>query len=289
MSNFNYIVYLGNKTIFLPVILNLVSSVKNSVTTFIEPFAGSGTVSLAVSPLFLHIILNDIDYHIFKIHDAFKHGSYQELHEVIEEIWSFGNPVEVKADYYKARNALNKKYHKTNTGNKEGMYYWAISSFAINSMMRFGPHGFNSSWGNRGIGRTAPIRNMNERRFNEIHNAYKDIKLFNTDYLSWLSLYNNHETMLFMDPPYREKESGTYRFSEEDYSTFLKNIKEWKGPVIYTDVYSEERLDNLGSNWNYKILRHSMGSGKPGKRTTPKISEAVYFNFQEKSSNVVLF
>lgn len=288
MSNLNYIVYPGNKTLFLPIILNLVNSVKNSVTTFIEPFAGSGTVSLAVSHLFHHIILNDIDYHVFKIHDAFKHGSYEELNEVIEEVWSFGNPMQIKEDYYAARTALNEKYHRTNTGNKEGMYYWAISSFAINSLMRFGPNGFNQGWGFRGIGRTAATRNMNEQRFNEIHNAYKDIKLFNQDYLEWLPSYVNHETMLFMDPPYLDKESGTYTILGTEYEKFLNLIKEWPGPVIYTDVFSMEKLEKLGANWSHKILRQSMGSGKPGKNNQ-KISEAVYFNFKEKNSNVVLF
>lgn len=290
MNNVNYIVYPGNKTTYLPTISNLVNSVKNSVNWFVEPFAGSGTVSLSQSPRFLYIILNDLDYHIFKIHEAFKYGSYEQLHEIIEEIWAFGNPEKVKEDYYTARNTLNKKYYKSNIGNKEGFYYWAISTFAINSLMRFGPSGFNQGWGNRGIGRTAATRNMNERKFNEIHTAYRHIQLYNIDGFEWIKIYeNNNKALMFIDPPYVAKGSGIYSFSNEQHTELISLIKDCSNPIIYTNVFSEELLSNLGSNWNYKILRNSMGSRKPGRTIKSKVSEAVYFNFEEKPNTVVLF
>jgi site-specific DNA-adenine methylase len=284
----NYIVYPGNKTPFLDTILKLTNSVKNSVSSFYEIFAGSGTVSLHLSPLFLHIILNDLDYHIFKIHSAFKYGSYEELHEIIEEIWSFGNPVDVKEDYYSARTALNKKYYKKDTGNREGFYYWTISTFAINSLMRFGPSGFNQGWGNRGLGRVAATRAMGERKFNEIHNAYKDIDLFNIDGFELLKDCDE-KTLIFVDPPYVDKGSGTYSFTQEQHDKLIDILKNWCGPVMYTDVFSEERLQSLGSYWNYKILRTSMGSGKPGKSNYSNVSEAIYFNFKEKNTSIALF
>ena len=290
MNNLNYIVYPGNKTQFLPVINNLVDSVKNSVSIFVEPFAGSGTVSLSIAPQFLYMILNDLDYYIFKIHEAFKYGSYEQLHEVIEEIWAFGNPEKIKEDYYTARTALNEKYHKTNTGNKEGFYYWAISTFAINSLMRFGPSGFNQGWGNRGVGRTAATRNMDENRFNEIHIAYRDIKLYNIDGFEWINIYeNNKQALIFVDPPYVDKGSGTYSFSNKQHKKLISLIKDCSNPIIYTDVFSEELLASLGPKWKHKILRESMGSGKPGKTIKSKSAEAVYFNFEEKKNSIALF
>jgi site-specific DNA-adenine methylase len=166
IENLNYIVYPGNKTNFLPDILPLIESVSTSSSILLEPFGGSGTVSLHAS--LDDIVLNEKDYYIFKIHESFKHGLYLELKEIIDEIWSFGNPKENKEDYYKARTELNQKYFKSNNKYKEGFYYWAISTFAINSMVRFGPNGFNQGWGHRGIGRISPTESFSKKRFDEI-------------------------------------------------------------------------------------------------------------------------
>jgi hypothetical protein len=87
-----------------------------------------------------------------------------------------------------------------------------------------------------------------------------------------------------MDPPYVEKESGTYTFSAEEYNKFFEIIKKWKGPVIYTDVFSDEKIQNLGNNWDYKIIRETMGSGKPGMQHKEKVKEAIYTNFKLKKA-----
>ncbi len=269
--------YPGNKTIFLPELLDLISKHNNS--TFIEPFAGSGTVSLSVSQTSVqNILLNDIDYHTFKIHESFKHGSYDELSELIDEIWTFGDPHHIKEDYYTARTSMNEKYYRNQTGNKEGFYYWLITIFAINSLMRFGPNGFNQGWGNRGVGRREGTRSMTRKKFNNIQDAYKKILLSNDDYNVLLNSLDDN-SILFVDPPYSEMGSGTYDFSKEESESLIEKIKNWSGPVIYTDVFSEEKLELLGSGWDYKILRKNMGSGKPGK-INQKRSESVYTNFK---------
>lgn len=287
-SSLNYIKYPGNKTLFLDTLLNLIKSYKD-ITAFIEPFAGSGTVSLEVTKTSIPIIiLNDIDEQVYAIHSAFKYGTYSELNEIIAEIWSYGNPHKNKEHYYKARDEMNVKYFKK-SGNKTGFYYWAISIFAINSMMRFGASGFNQGWGARGISQFPGKRKMNKIFFNELQEAYKKIELYNKNYVDLLDLdENNENVMLFVDPPYVDKASGTYGFSEEQQNEFLKTIEAWQGPVIYTDVYSKEHFSKLSKKWNYKILRNNMGVGKPGK-PGESVSEAVYFNFPEKKMSISLF
>lgn len=275
----NYIPYLGNKSKYSTRIHKILNGRFDKI--FIEPFGGSGSISLYMSKFIEKIYFNELDKNIFKIHYSFKNGTWNELKDIIDEIWSFGDPRNNKEDYYKARTELNKKYFNENSI-KSGFYNWAISTFAINSMVRFGPNGFNQGWGARGIGRTQPTQTMNSKKFNLINEAYKKITLFDEDFNDFIKRFNNG--ILFVDPPYVEMTSGIYSFSEEKYKLFLEIIKNWKDDVIYTDVFSKEKLKSLGNKWDYIMLRDNMGSGIPGKNKREQMFEALYFNFKIKNS-----
>ncbi len=271
----NYIPYLGNKSKYVPKIHSLISSRLNNAV-FIEPFGGSGSISLYMSKYVKHVFFNEIDTNIFNIHNSFKNGTYTELNAIIEEVWGFGDPHHIKEDFYTARNELNKKYFGSNTLS-EGFFNWVISTFAINSMVRFGPNGFNSAWGNRGVGRLNSSKKMNLEKFNEIKKCYENIELYNEDFTTFMDRFN--EGILFVDPPYIDMHSGTYTFSKTQYQNFLKRIKEWKDDVIYTDIFSVERHEQLGDGWNYVTLRDNIGSGNVGKNKREQRSEGIYYNF----------
>jgi hypothetical protein len=117
----NYIVYLGNKSRYSARIQKILNGRFDKI--FIEPFGGSGSISLCMSKFIKKIYLNEIDNNIFKIHYSFKNGTWNELKEVIDEIWYFGDPRNKKEDYYKARTELNKKYFNKNNI-KSGFYNW---------------------------------------------------------------------------------------------------------------------------------------------------------------------
>lgn len=271
----NYIYYPGNKNKYIPILSKLIKPFFDKHSTFIEPFGGSGAMSLYMSK-YMNVILNEKNDQVFKIHESFKYGSEVELVSIINEIWSYGNPKDIKEDYYKARTDLNEKYfNKSNF--KSGFYNWAISTFAINSMMRFGPNGFNQGWGNRGI------ENSDEfTKFNDIKNAYANITLHNLDYKILLDgLDTTDNSIIFLDPPYVDKGSGTYSFNDAQFNEFVNIIKDLNCPIIYTDTFSYERLNKLGKNWNFEILRSNLGSGKPGKSNSDKVKEVVYYNFDK--------
>jgi len=276
----NYIPYPGNKTKFVPVLVDLIQPFLNKPSPiFIEPFGGSGTMSLYLASRGIQCFLNEYDKQIYLIHYSFKYGTKKELLEVINEIWSFGDPKNNKEDYYKARTVLNEKYFNKHLI-KSGFYNWAISTFAINSMLRFGPHGFNQGWGNRGI------ENRDFLNFELIQSAYKKISLSN---MNFFNLHNNVDNnnrnyIIFMDPPYVSKGSGTYNFTIDQHNKFIDLIKNCNKPIIYTDTFSQERLDKLSEHWNFKVLRETMGSGKPGKSNN-KEREVVYYNFNNNKPN----
>lgn len=268
----NYIVYPGNKSKYTSIFHNLLNGKLNK--NFIEPFGGSGAASLYFSQYVPQVYLNEYDKNIYLIHYAFKHGTHNELLSVLSDIWSFGNPKENKEDYYNARNTLNTAYDSLY---KKGFYNWAISKFAINSMVRFGPNGFNQGWGKRGVSY------FNYEDFYKIQECYKNIKLYNIDYEEFINKFK--EGILFVDPPYVEMNSGTYSFSQNQYDNFLKIIKQWKDNVLYTDVFTTERLVSLGETWNVKMLRTNMGKGKPGDQSKKEFkAESVYYNFKITNS-----
>jgi 16S rRNA G966 N2-methylase RsmD len=274
--------YPGSKVLFVDDILDLIKICE--ADTFIEPFGGTGIVSLEASKLnkFSKIILNDINENVMCIHTAFKYGEYEDFHSIVNEIWSFGNPIKNKEDYYNARDTLNKKYF--NTGEKNaGFYYLAISYFAINSLCRFGPNGFNQGHGSRGISNNVSKRKIDKIFFNELKNAYSKIELTRMNYVDLVKSYNSNNTVLFMDPPYVDKTSGTYDFTEDQYKEFINIIENWNGPVIYTDTEKQ-----MSSKWNKKILRDNLGKARPSSEKT-KMLEMMYYNFTEINKTKPLF
>lgn len=272
----NYLPYLGNKFKFIKEILTLTNYFDYDL---VEPFGGSGIVSRSFCESGKNSILNELDVNIYKIHESFKYGTYSDLVDILDEIWSYGNSRDIKEDYYSARTALNAKYFgNTTTGFKQGFYLWAISTFCINSMLRFGPNGPNQGFGNRGVDKTK----VTESYFNSIQMSYANIELRNQDYRQIIS-EDLSKKILFLDPPYVEKDSGTYKFNEDLSNEFLDNIKTISTPVIYTDILSDKILNILSSSWNYKILRDNIGIGKVGK-TKNYASEVIYWNFKTKTS-----
>jgi len=267
----NYIPYLGNKSKYSQYIIRMLSGRLNK--PFIEPFGGSGAVSLEVS-LNTKVFLNEIDVNIFRIHRSFKHGTYEVLKNIINEIWSIGDPINEKAIYYDIRKKMNEVYFNTDSL-EEGFYNWVIAKFAINSMVRFGTNGFNQGWGNRGVS----ISDMPKNRFDEIQKRYTNIELSNKDFFTM----GLPAGVLFVDPPYTTMGSGTYSFTSEQHDKFIDTIKTWPDEVVYTDVFSENIIDRLGNGWDFVLLRDNMGYAST-KKNNKKESEALYFNFKRKSA-----
>lgn len=268
----NYIAYLGNKSRYSGLIIDSLNGRFNKL--FVEPFGGSGAVSLEVA-LHARAFINEIDVNVFMIHHAFKHGTYETLDSILRELWSKGDPINDRQTYYAIRTQMNESYFGSGTI-EEGFYNWAITKFAINSMARFGPNGYNQGWGNRGV----TLRDMPRHRFEGIKKRYENIELSNQDFFT-MELPSG---ILFVDPPYVTMESGTYSFTERQYDAFIEKIKAWPDEVVYTDVFSEETLERLGEGWSFSLLRDNMGYASVEKDKRKKRSEAMYTNFKRKNA-----
>lgn len=280
MEKINFINYSGNKRHIAEKAFELINKRINDETLFIEPFGGSGVMSLNAPQYGIsNIVLNEINENIFDIHYAFKNGKFEDLNQIIEEVRSYGDVFRDKKAYYKARNELNLKYFNSKNKIDKGFFSWAISKYAINSMMRFGPNGFNQSWGFRGENRSDPLSDFSKEDFEIIKHAYKNIQIRNEDYKNILNDYLDYPNkILFLDPPYVDKNSGIYSFSNEEYQNFIEYLKKEKGCILYTDVYNEEILKEL--NLNYIPIKSSLGHGKVGKKNKEEYKqEVLYYNF----------
>jgi len=284
---FNYFPYSGNKFNFIDEISSLLDEFKVKEYEFIEPFGGSGIISRFISTSKnVKCWLNEIDGNIFKIHTSFKNGEFYELKDTIDEIYSLGDPKNNKDDYYRIRKILNEKYFNNDKYEvyKKGFYLWAISTFAINSMIRFGKTGPNQGWGNRGDNRLNPCSVIEKNLFDSIKDSYKFIELTNLDYKDIiLNLGCLKNIVIFVDPPYVKKNSGTYKFNDIQHDELIDIIKSLNFPILYTDIYSDKLLEILGKDWGYKILRENIGIGKVGAFKKLE-KECIYFNFKKRSA-----
>lgn len=264
----DHIKYLGNKSRHIEYFNSLLVQYRGRI--LVDVFAGSGVIALNAPQTYC--IINDIDANLMQIHNDFKHLPYSLLMSIQDELKSFGNPWQNKSDYYAARAAMNKKYFKTDEPGA-GFYFTSITEIAVNSMMRFGPNGFNQGFGNRGsYGFDAGL-------FEKLQRRYSTIQLTQLDAFELIEhcAQKPHLYVLFVDPPYVNSNAGTYFFTPEMQSKLHNLIKSIDMPVLYTDVFEQSTIKGLGESWRWAVINDHIGNAKPGKKVKD-IKEALYFN-----------
>ena len=155
--------YAGTKIKYVDIINKEINN--SNATTYVEPFFGSGAAFFNLEKSFDKYIINDLDKNVITIVNAFKNSDYTFFEACIDEVKErFGDIKKNKEAYYNFRNDFNKYVWNTNTIT-EGFYLYILYNSCINSMARFGPNGFNQSYGNR-------LRILNETEFNILNLIY---------------------------------------------------------------------------------------------------------------------
>lgn len=269
-------IYCGNKFRFLNQIIEQLFIAKDLGCTHLkELFGGSGVVSLNATKIFNNITYNEIDEHINIIHNAFKNATYKEYNAFMKTHDVHNIDLTNKETYYAFRDTMNALYFMNDDINFGFASYYLVGA-CINSFVRFGPNGFNQSYGNRDLG-----KRFNEMSYNSLHNTYKSIDICNNDYTK--HMVNDKSIVYFLDPPYEMMHSpytNLFNKNKKDaFISFLTNeLKDTK--IIYTDAYSIDDWKILKSfGWKRHYLRN-MQSIKPGeKNDNDKIIEVMYTNF----------
>ena len=187
------------------------------INSFIEPFAGGGSVFLNTNAR--SYFLNDIDSNVIQIHNFLKDSSLNEeafFNKLQEQITSYNLshsylkdvvPKEIKTKWgktYYAKfnkegfNKLRSDFNKSNKSDTLKLYLLLIYGF--NRMLRF------NSMGNYNL----PVGNvdLNSNVINALNHYFqiikaKNITFYNLDYKDFLNQINiQKEDFIYFDPPY---------------------------------------------------------------------------------------
>lgn len=270
LETIKFIRYQGSKQHFINKFNEITYNLDSKV--YIEPFLGSGAIFFNLQKEYEHYILNDLNKDIISIYESFKYLTYNDYEDVKNYIFTtFGDIKNIKESFYNFRNYYNEYYHFTSKIEK-GFYLYFLANSCINSMLRFGPNGMNSSFGNR------LYYIDNESIYNYIHSKLNRADLYSKDYIEVLK-YSNNDSLIFLDPPYFTRPASySNNFDKNDFIELLDIIKESKSNIIYTDIENIQIDEYL--KWN-KINTKVITNTSPGK-LKDKYQEVAYFNFDVK-------
>jgi len=269
MKDIRIMRYSGNKFKFIPIFQKLEAEL--TCKTFIEPFLGSGSI-FANTKIYDKYIINDLNKEMICIFKAFNKYEYTDLLKAKEFIdKKFGDIKTNKSSYYEFRNWYNEKYHFTDKSIK-GLFLYFIINSTINSFARWGPNGFNNSFGNR-------FYMMDETSYNLIKIKLKKSDIYSINANDIIEKYDNENSLIFCDPPYMDaKTSYTNNFDEAQLCEFLNLIKTSKSKIIYTDIQNKFNMDIL-SDWEMFFIKDMINTSPNRKiQKTGKI-EVFFKNF----------
>jgi len=255
----NIFKYPGNKKAFLDIILPIINSSKYS--TYIEPFLGSGVIYLNTN--FKKYIINDtftVYTDILKVLGTIDFNTINEYYTDITN--KFGNIGKNKESYYAFRDYVN----SLDISNEKHLGIYYLSRSCINSMVRFGPNGFNQGFGNRCRGLF-----LTQEHLNVIKHKLSNTTIYNTDYKDLLK-YDSVDTIWVLDPPYIEAPIDTYsnNFNHNEFKDFVTKLK---GSILYFDTENA-----FGDTFfKHKIILRTMNSIAPKSKETRK-TECLYHN-----------
>ena len=263
MQNIQLIRYAGSKNKFVPVISK---SFNKSLNTLVEPFVGSGALFLNTE--FENYIINDIDDKLISIFESVKNLSFAEYTKVITFISKkFGDISGSKDAYYDFRNDANSRFFTTvddvliyNKTDYSGLFMLQLYNSCINSLARFGPNGFNQSFGYR-------HQIIDNYTYNAAKEKLQRAELLSMDAFDLLNLekfMTGHQ--IFIDPPYFTRPSSSYANVKKD--NFVKVIEAFNkfDNIAYTDSYHPIHQT---LNCKSKILR-KMSSISPNRESKSK-------------------
>lgn len=268
--------YAGAKTRHLDAILPLLGDMRNK--TLVEPFGGSLVVSMnAVST---RTICADYNPHLVNAWNACRDTPWQKLRRTLDGIRDeFGDVRTDKDAYYSVREDYNRRLFN-GAGDYDampddvrvmsGLTLLLLINSCINSFARFGPNGFNQSFGRRNAFETVISMDAWEHSRSRLYGA---VTLCGDYRQTCAAYYDDADCVWFVDPPYFERPAHSYSSEFEDIETFLSWVRGIRGRVVYTDTM------HGGLDWDHVELRRIRNSAPSvtDRDNADNMVEVAYF------------
>lgn len=275
-----FLKWAGGKTQLLTTIEeNLPKNFENTITTYIEPFIGSGAVffHLIKKYKFNKVYISDINAELINTYNTIKNNVDDliiELEKIRNNYISFD---EIKREEYFYE--IRKNFNENKNGNiKHASYFIFLNRTCFNGLYRVNSKNeFNVPFGKY----TNPKICDKDNLIN-VSKVLKDVVIQTIDY-SKTTEYANDKTFIYLDPPYRplNLSSSFNSYSKESFNDesqkelcmFFKNMNN-KGVMLMLsnsdpkNINSEDTFfDDLYSDFKIKRINATrMINSKSDKR-----------------------
>lgn len=219
---------------------------EESYQYFIEPFMGSCTVSMGMSPSPVEIVgdLNPygINFYRFVRNDPWSlfEGVNRALKGLDKEKW------------LGIRDTLNDPYLKPLD---KAVAYYIVNKASMNAVVRFNLKGeCNSSY----CGQTSARGWMTWEWLWKVHKRVQDVSFLNSDWMTSMEVANDEDTFAYLDPPYYEVFTlyDKIRFSKEDHWDMANYLTNFKGKFLLSLNDVPEVRDLYKDFYLYPIQIH---------------------------------
>ena len=223
--------------------------------SFYDLFLGSGLISYNIDVSQKHLAV-DIDPNVILMHKAIKRFSWNrvdKLQTFIQSKWD----LKEKDDYYAFRDWFNDTLW--NTQHKErGLGLLFLSRSCMNGLIRFGPNGFNQSYGKR-------INYFTQDSYSIINYRASSIDFICDDFRN---ISVTQSSFVYADPPYLNNPIDTYGryFDRRDLKQVLRICRN-ANVFWYTDTsnsinkrFAEKYKEQVWVKTLKEMRRQSPGS-----------------------------
>lgn len=251
--------YSGTKIKYIDLINEHINRSNSKI--YYEPFLGSGAVFFNLEKEFDEYHLNDIDKNMITMFRAFKVGAYDDF-KYFEDLAINMDIKTNKENYYKFRTIVNN--YRTIEPYMYGLGLYFLCNSCVNSMARFGPNGFNQSFGNR-------FKTLTKTEFDIIQSKLLRSKITNKSFFDLI--IPTSDCLLFLDPPYIERPAAYSTISDDFFNNFIMYLKNTNNDFIYTDI------DHDFLSFKKYTLRETMKNTAPSSKKENTNKEIMFINY----------
>ncbi len=226
----HYFKYPGVHKYFVDIFNNLTKDIK--AANYYELFAGSGIIYMNDVRSYDHVVLNDLDKYVIRVHKSFRDGTFEDYKKCVGLSEDCGD-IKQKDSYLKFRSYYNSLWFNTDTL-EEGFLIHILVGSCLQGLFRFSKNGFNMTFGQR-------TKILDEHTFEAVKARLCGVCLECRDFTEINILPNS---LVFLDPPYIATQNDLYnkKWNVDKFDELTKlmgRINNNGSYFVYTDVLCE--------------------------------------------------